>query len=258
MAERYSRNRPFITETDQEKIRKTKILFGGVGLGSVIAETALRLGFENFCLLDKDTVSLSNLNRQNYVDADVDTDKVTSIKRRLEAINPNVNVEHYKVDLNSENVNDFVAKYAQEDSYYHVAVNALDYDNNAPFIFDHACMKHNIPIIHPANFSWSGATFIIQDQSIEDTIEGLDPTQGNKTFFEVLYFMLETIAKDYNTSTKWVTDVLDDLQKDSTKPIPQAAVGANLVSGLTVKLIFDIIMQRPVKTFPYIYYLSLK
>lgn len=46
MEERYQRNRIYITPEEQCKVKETKILLGGVGLGSVIAECALRLGFE--------------------------------------------------------------------------------------------------------------------------------------------------------------------------------------------------------------------
>ena len=44
--DRYSRNRIYVSEEEQEKVRRTRILLGGAGIGSVIAECALRLGFE--------------------------------------------------------------------------------------------------------------------------------------------------------------------------------------------------------------------
>ena len=42
----YSRNRIYIKPDEQEKIKHFRVLLGGAGLGSVIAECALRLGFE--------------------------------------------------------------------------------------------------------------------------------------------------------------------------------------------------------------------
>ena len=64
---RYSRNRIYISDEEQEKIRNVRILLGGAGIGSVIAECALRMGFEDIVIVDGDKVELSNLNRQNYV-----------------------------------------------------------------------------------------------------------------------------------------------------------------------------------------------
>ena len=53
---RYDRNRLYITEEEQQKIRDTKIVFGGAGIGSVIAECALRFGIENITFVDGDKV----------------------------------------------------------------------------------------------------------------------------------------------------------------------------------------------------------
>ena len=44
--DRYSRNRIYVSEEEQERVRKTRILLGGAGIGSIIAECALRFGFE--------------------------------------------------------------------------------------------------------------------------------------------------------------------------------------------------------------------
>ena len=46
MEKMYSRNRIYIKPDEQEKIKLFRVLLGGAGLGSVIAECALRLGFE--------------------------------------------------------------------------------------------------------------------------------------------------------------------------------------------------------------------
>ncbi len=45
----YRRNYLYINGENQERIKNFHILIGGCGLGSVIAECALRLGFENIC-----------------------------------------------------------------------------------------------------------------------------------------------------------------------------------------------------------------
>ncbi len=67
----YSRNRIYISEKKQQQIKNFEILIGGCGIGSVIAECALRMGFEKISLVDGDKVEDSNLNRQNYTDEDI-------------------------------------------------------------------------------------------------------------------------------------------------------------------------------------------
>ena len=68
MTKRYNRNWLFVSPEQQEKIKNTWVIMGGAGLGSVIAEAALRLGFEKFIIIDGDIVDESNLNRQNYIE----------------------------------------------------------------------------------------------------------------------------------------------------------------------------------------------
>ena len=89
MNTRYDRNRVYLTSEDQEIIKNYPIILGGSGLGSIIAECALRFGFENITIVDGDKVELSNLNRQNYTEDDIATTKVSAIKKRLLSINKN-------------------------------------------------------------------------------------------------------------------------------------------------------------------------
>ncbi|MGV4415094.1 ThiF family adenylyltransferase [Chryseobacterium sp. T1] len=62
MKERYSRNRLYISDEEQNLIKHIPILLAGSGIGSNIAECALRLGFENITIVDGDVVEISNLN----------------------------------------------------------------------------------------------------------------------------------------------------------------------------------------------------
>jgi tRNA A37 threonylcarbamoyladenosine dehydratase len=62
MEERYARNRIYLSEDEQSKLKKIRLLLGGAGIGSVVAECALRLGIENITIVDGDVVEISNLN----------------------------------------------------------------------------------------------------------------------------------------------------------------------------------------------------
>lgn len=68
---RYERNRIYLSENGQKKIKDYRVLLGGAGIGSNIAETLLRLGFEHLTIVDGDVVEESNLNRQNYLFSDI-------------------------------------------------------------------------------------------------------------------------------------------------------------------------------------------
>lgn len=60
------RNAGYVPPELQEKIRATRLLVAGCGLGSTIAEAAARVGFERFTLADGDSIAPHNLNRQAF------------------------------------------------------------------------------------------------------------------------------------------------------------------------------------------------
>ena len=68
---RYDYNRIFISDSEQETIRNCKVFIGGAASGSVIAECALRLGFEKMTVVDNSNVQLSDLNRHNFTMEDI-------------------------------------------------------------------------------------------------------------------------------------------------------------------------------------------
>jgi molybdopterin-synthase adenylyltransferase len=88
-----SRNAGYISPETQPRIRNTRLLIAGCGMGSVFAETALRLGYEQITLIDHDTIDGHNLNRQNFTADDVGKYKVVALAKRLLAINPGARIE---------------------------------------------------------------------------------------------------------------------------------------------------------------------
>ena len=68
---RYDYNRIFISDSEQETIRNCRVFIGGAATGSVIAECALRLGFEKMTVVDNSNVQLSDLNRHNFTMEDI-------------------------------------------------------------------------------------------------------------------------------------------------------------------------------------------
>ena len=92
MEERYTRNRIYVRPEEQQLIKNYSILLGGAGIGSIIAECALRFGFETITIVDGDIVDESNLNRQNYRMKDIGKTKAEVLKEHLLSINPNARV----------------------------------------------------------------------------------------------------------------------------------------------------------------------
>lgn len=79
----------------QEKLKASRVLIVGLGgLGCAAAQYLASAGIGHLILVDFDTVSLSNLQRQVlHTDETIGQPKVESAKARLAAINPNIQIE---------------------------------------------------------------------------------------------------------------------------------------------------------------------
>ena len=83
-----------IGKEGQAKIRNAKVLLVGVGgLGSPIATYLTGAGIGTLGLIDDDVVSITNLHRQVlYSEEEVGLSKAECAKRRLQALNHEVNI----------------------------------------------------------------------------------------------------------------------------------------------------------------------
>lgn len=243
---RYSRNRIYISETEQQRIKSSRIFLAGCGIGSVIAECALRMGFENITLADGDVVELGNLNRQNYVDVDIGLTKTGNIKKRLLAINPQANITTHDFFLTEENIAPLL-------NGHDVAINALDFQSNAPFVFDELCQKKNIPVLHPYNMGWAALLFIITPNDV-----GLAKISNEYAGFEkkAVRFFLNQMEQD-SEQRKWLEGALTEYtnEKDQLSP-PQLSTGSWLLGGLCTSVLYRLTTNKEVKQFPDFYFLS--
>ena len=98
MENQFSRTEMLIGKEGVEKLKETKVaIFGIGGVGSYALEALARAGVQNFILVDKDEVAISNLNRQLIATTKtLGKSKVEVAEERILDINPNINVETFK------------------------------------------------------------------------------------------------------------------------------------------------------------------
>lgn len=113
--ERYSRHILLreVGGPGQQKLKAARVLcVGAGGLGSPVIEYLAAAGVGTLGLVDDDTVSLSNLQRQVvHTTENVGKPKVVSAGERVAAINPNVVVEPHQVRIDADNVAALVGGY---------------------------------------------------------------------------------------------------------------------------------------------------
>jgi len=112
---RYARHviLPEVGEEGQQRLKSASVLLVGVGgLGSPIALYLAAAGVGRLGLVDGDVVDESNLQRQVlYATAEVGEPKVEAARRRLQALNPYVQVDAYFHRFAPENAAEIMAQY---------------------------------------------------------------------------------------------------------------------------------------------------
>ena len=102
----FDRNMGIFSESDQENIRKAKIMVVGTGgIGGTISIILARTGVMNFLLIDMDQYVPANMNRQiGCFNDTIGKYKVDVLKGEILRINPEAYVETYNRSLSFEEI----------------------------------------------------------------------------------------------------------------------------------------------------------
>jgi sulfur-carrier protein adenylyltransferase/sulfurtransferase len=149
---RYARhlNIPDIGENGQLMLKNSSVLIAGCGgLGSASALYLAAAGVGKIGLVDSDVVDLSNLQRQVIHSTEaIGEAKVVSAKKRINSLNPNVDVIALHERIDSENAREILAGYA-------IVIDATD-NFDARYVINAACVESNVPFIYGAIYQFSG------------------------------------------------------------------------------------------------------
>ena len=137
-----SRAELLLGEEALEKLRSARVaLFGIGGVGSFAAEALARGGVGHITLVDGDTVSITNINRQLIaLHSTVGKEKTAVMAERIADISPETEVETYPVVYGAENRDllDF--------STYDYVIDAIDTVTSKLILIEEA-KKAGVPVI---------------------------------------------------------------------------------------------------------------
>lgn len=138
---RYSENKPCFTEEEREIIMNIPVLLAGCGLGSIIAECALRFGFENLSIIDEGPEEISNPIMPKSVD-DTLRSKAISLRDRLQSINSEATLNCIEGSINETNLNEII-------DGQKIIINTLKMREDITFSLDRVCQNRKINVLHP-------------------------------------------------------------------------------------------------------------
>ena len=160
MIEELSRTQMLLGEAAMKKLKNSRVaVFGVGGVGGYVCESLVRSGVGHFDLIDSDTVSLSNINRQIIAThRSVGQYKVDVMKERMLDINPDVDVKVYRCFFLPENADDFPFE------EYDYVVDAVD-TVTAKIELVMKCKEKNVPIISSmgAGNKLNASAFLVAD-----------------------------------------------------------------------------------------------
>lgn len=122
MSDIFERTRMLLGDEAVEKLNSARVaVFGVGGVGGYVVEALVRSGIGEIDVFDKDTVSVSNINRQIIAtQKTVGKSKVEAIKARAEEINPRCVVHAHECFYLPENADNY------DFSVYDYIVDAID------------------------------------------------------------------------------------------------------------------------------------
>ncbi len=139
----------------QEKLLRAGVLLVGAGgLGSPAAFYLAAAGVGRIGLIDNDTVSLSNLQRQIlHTTPDLDRFKVVSAAEKMNALNPELIIEPYQEKFNENLARELIEK-------YDFVIDCTD-NFKSRYIINENCVNLNIPFTYGGVLAWSGQAFTV-------------------------------------------------------------------------------------------------
>lgn len=156
---RYLRQQRFAPfgQAGQDKLSKASVLVCGCGaLGTVIAERLVRAGVGKICLVDRDWVELTNLQRQTLFlerHAQSSTPKAIAAAEMLRQINSSIDIEPVVEDLTCDNIESLAAN-------CDLLMDGTD-NFETRFLINDYCVKNSVPWVHAGCLGASGQVLTI-------------------------------------------------------------------------------------------------
>ena len=248
-----ARNSGYISAETQARIRRTRLLIAGCGIGSGPAVCAARMGFENFVLVDGDVVDVHNLNRQFYDFADVGRPKVQALAEKILRINPDANVETIAAYLGEDNTDAIVAR-------SDLVFDTVDFLDLPAILGLHgSARRHRLPIFTALSVGFGAlvwyfppdASLSLADIIAPDLASASQASAAPPVYADVFASFVQRIAPHLDRQVvEQVGRVLALMKEGKPCPAPQVAAGSFAVGAMATSMIHDVLTGNPVPAAP--------
>jgi molybdopterin/thiamine biosynthesis adenylyltransferase len=248
-----TRNSGYVSADTQKKIKTTRLLIAGCGIGSSPAVCAARLGFSNFVLVDGDVVDAHNLNRQFYDFADVGKPKVAALKDKILRINPEAKVDAIQAYLDAENTDAIISK-------ADIVFDTVDFLDLPAILRLHTSSKqHGAHIFTALSVGFGALVWYFPAGSALSLVDLIAPdlqtvsaaSAGAPSYVDVFASFIGRIAPYLDTQVvEQVSYVLGMMKDGKPCPASQVAVGSFAIGAMATSMIHDLLAGNPIPSAP--------
>lgn len=171
MEDRLSRMRLMVGESALKKLEKSHICVVGCGaVGGYVLESLARAGIKHLTLIDFDTISITNINRQLLaLNSTIGQKKVDVARQRIADISNDIQVDTLDILINQETVSKIIE--IKPD----FVVDAIDSLNPKVCLIE-TLVKNNIPFVSCMGAALKTKANLIQVEKMKNTRN--DPLAG--------------------------------------------------------------------------------
>ncbi len=246
-----TRNTGYVESDTQTKIRATRLLIAGCGLGASTAIAAARMGFEQFTLIDGDTVDAHNLNRQFYDFEDIGQPKVAALKKHLLRINPQARVEAVQANLDQGNA-------AQLVGTADIVFDTIDFlDLQAILALHTSAQAQGRPVFTALSIGFGAGVLYFpagSSASLAQIIENdmhSAASEGEASYAAVFAKIMARIGAHLDQQVvEQVAKALTIMEDGRPCPASQISVGSFTVAAMAVSMMHDMLAGRAVPAAP--------
>ncbi|WP_141732598.1 HesA/MoeB/ThiF family protein [Oligoflexus tunisiensis] len=240
----YSRNWLFIEPDVQKRLGELRLFIMGVGIGSVLAELALRTGIRHITIADGDQVDASNLNRQNYTQADIGQRKVQACAERLRAIDPTASIRVIDAFLDEAMLN---AEIPQAD----IVINTIDFDSPAFLLSNRLARQYDVLELFPMNIGLGSSVCVFQKDG-----KGWSELFAFDDHVELKHKILQHLAQAARFAPYLQEAAARYFAGERPAYDPQLGISCAISSSLMLGLMIKHVRGEPLKAFPEFYFLD--
>lgn len=246
-----TRNKGYVDEAVQQKIRSSTLLIAGCGIGSSVAVCAARMGFRNFVLVDGDVVDAHNLNRQFYDFADIGKPKVEGLKEKILRINPEAKVEAINAYLDPSNT-DAIVKKAD------IIFDTVDFlDLEAILGLHTAAKKYHAELFTALSIGYGAGVLYFPASSAISLVDIMEndvrsaKNEGDESYANVFSKIMGRIGAHLDKQVvEQVAKALTIMEDGKPCPASQIAVGSFTIAAMAVSMMHDVLAGLPTPTAP--------